>query len=107
MSPNNSVFYNSHCRKVLCESANSIARSNPYRKSKRLLSRQAGQDPDVIAYADRGTARIKKKFINLRESGKATNVALPHPCDRNRKQMLPGCPGRLTTVKILPSSRTI
>ena len=66
---------NSHCRKVLCESANSIARSNPYRKSKRLLSRQAGQDPDVIAYADRGTARIKKKFISLRESGKATNVA--------------------------------
>ena len=61
------MFYNSHCRKVLCESANSIARSNPYRKSKRLLSRQA--------YADRGTARIKKKFISLKESGKATNVA--------------------------------
>ena len=66
---------NSHCRKVLCESANSIARSNPYRKSKRLLSRQAGQNPDVIAYADRGTARIKKKYYALKENGKHSNVA--------------------------------
>lgn len=35
---------NIHCRKLLCESANSIARSNPYRKSKRLCERQKGQD---------------------------------------------------------------
>lgn len=66
---------NGHCRKVLCESANSIARANPYRKSKRLLSRQAGQSPDVIAYADRGTSRIKKKYTSLKENGKAANVA--------------------------------
>ena len=32
-------------------------------------------DPDVIAYADRGTSRIKKKFFYLRENGKHTNVA--------------------------------
>lgn len=33
-------------------------------------------------YADRGTARIKKKFISLKESGKATNVAKA-ACARN------------------------
>ena len=66
---------NAHCRRILCESANSLARSNPYKKSKRLLSRQMGMDPDVIAYADRGTARIKKKFFHLKENGKQTNVA--------------------------------
>ena len=66
---------NTHCRRILCESANALARSNPYKKSKRLLSRQMGMDPDVIAYADRGTSRIKKKFFYLRENGKHTNVA--------------------------------
>lgn len=66
---------NSHCRRMLCESANSMARSNPYRKSKRLLSRQAGMDPDVIDYADRGTARIKRKYYHLLGNGKNHNVA--------------------------------
>ena len=66
---------NAHCRRILCESANSLAKSNPYKKSKRLLSRQKGMDPDVIAYADRGTSRIKKKFFHLKENGKQTNVA--------------------------------
>lgn len=66
---------NAHCRRILCESANALAKSNPYKKSKRLLSRQMGMDPDVIAYADRGTSRIKKKFFQLRENGKHTNVA--------------------------------
>ena len=66
---------NTHCRRILCESANSIAKANPYKKSKRLLSRQMGMDPDVIAYADRGTSRIKKKYFTLKESGKHTNVA--------------------------------
>ena len=66
---------NAHCRRILCESANSIARSNPYKKSKRLLSRQMGMDLGVIAYVDRGTSRIKKKFSALKENGKHTNVA--------------------------------
>ena len=66
---------NSHCRKLLCESANSIARTNPYRKSKRLLERQKGIAPDVIAYADRGSARIKSKYFKLIDYGKNANVA--------------------------------
>ena len=66
---------NTHCRRILCESANSLAKSNPYKKSKRLLSRQKGMDPDVIAYADRGSSRIKKKYSALKENGKHSNVA--------------------------------
>ena len=66
---------NTHCRRMLCESANAIARTNPYKKSKRLLSRQIGMDPDVIAYADRGSSRIKKKYYALKENGKHSNVA--------------------------------
>ena len=66
---------NAHCRRSLCESANALARSNPYKKSKRLLARQMGMNPDVIAYADRGTARIKKKYSALKGNGKHTNVA--------------------------------
>lgn len=66
---------NSHCRRILCESANAIARTNPYKKSKRLLARQAGQSSEVIAYADRGTSRIKKKYFGLKGRGKNTNVA--------------------------------
>ena len=66
---------NAHCRRILCEYANSLARSIPYKKSKRLLSRQMGMEPDVIAYAGRGTARIKKKFFTLKKNGKHTNVA--------------------------------
>ena len=34
-----------------------------------------GMEPDVIAYADRGTSRIKKKYFTLKENGKHTNVA--------------------------------
>lgn len=66
---------NSHCRKLLCESANSIARTNLYKKSKRLLERQKGQAADVIAYADRGASRIKKKYFSLIGCGKNSNVA--------------------------------
>ena len=66
---------NSHCRKLLCESANSIARTNPYKKSKRLLERQKGISPDIISYADRGSTRIKSKYFNLLEYGKNANVA--------------------------------
>ena len=51
---------NSHCRRILCESVNALARSNPYKKSKRLLLRQMEMDTDAIAYADRRTARVKK-----------------------------------------------
>lgn len=66
---------NCHCRRLLCESANSIARSNPYKKSKRLLSRQSGMPAEIIQYADRGNTRIKKKYFALCGRGKNYNAA--------------------------------
>ena len=51
------------------------ARTNPYKKSKRLLERQKGISPDIISYADRGSTRIKSKYFNLLEYGKNANVA--------------------------------
>lgn len=64
---------NSHCRRVLCESANSIAKTNPYKKSKKLISRQKGMPADIVAYADRGSSRIKKKYCRLCSTGKKSN----------------------------------
>lgn len=64
---------NSHCRRVLCESANSIAKTNPYKKSKNLISRQKGIPADIVAYADRGSNRIKKKYFRLCSTGKKSN----------------------------------
>ena len=49
--------------------------SNPYAKSKRLLLRQQGQAPSVIAYADKGSKRIKQKIAKLERNGKPANVA--------------------------------
>jgi len=66
---------NSVMRKLLVESANSIARSNVYAKSKRLKARQSGMSQDVIAYADMGSKRIKNKMIKLKAHGKNNNVA--------------------------------
>lgn len=66
---------NGRCRKMLCESANSVARANPSRKSKRLISRQMGMSADVVAYADRGSSRIKKKYFKLVNHGKSNNCA--------------------------------
>jgi transposase len=53
---------NSNLRKLLTESANSMARTTIFSKSKRLSTRQAGNLVAVITYADRGTARGKRKF---------------------------------------------
>ena len=67
---------NSRLRLLLIEAVKGIKRSNPYsRKSKRLLLRQQGQSPAVIAYADKGSKRIKQKMTSLEKKGKAANVA--------------------------------
>lgn len=66
---------NSAVRKVLVESANAIVKTNIYGKSKRLKARQQGMPNSIIDYADRGTKRVKRKIMKLREMGKNTNVA--------------------------------
>jgi len=67
---------NCYLRRLFTESAKSIKRTNvKFSKSKRLLARQEGNDPKVIAYADKCRYRLKHKMLNLENRGKAANVA--------------------------------
>lgn len=56
---------NSHLRWLLTESAQHYGRGVPGKKSKRLLERQAGNAPEVIAYADKANERLKRKYYKL------------------------------------------
>lgn len=67
---------NTHLRKLLIESCNSIARTTNYNKSKRLRLRQSDNDVDVITYADRGSKRIRYKFTKMSNASKKRNVAI-------------------------------
>lgn len=66
---------NSNLRRLLTESANSMARTTVFQKSKRLRARQAGNPASVIAYADRGTSRIRYKYHKMMTEGKHVNLA--------------------------------
>ncbi len=66
---------NTRLRLLLVEATKAIKRSNPYNKSKRIKERQAGQSPEVIAYADKGSKRIKAKMKNMEGNGKNANVS--------------------------------
>ena len=67
---------NCYLRRLFTESAKSIKKTNvKFKKSKRLLDRQKGNDPKVIAYADKCRYRLKHKMMNLENRGKASNVA--------------------------------
>ncbi len=63
-------------RRILTECAKSIKKTNLRgEKSKRLLERQKGKDPRVIAYADRCRKRLRGKIAHLEFKGKCANVA--------------------------------
>lgn len=67
---------NCYLRRLFTESAKSIKKTNvKFKKSKRLLDRQKGNDPKIIAYADKCRYRLKHKMMNLENRGKASNVA--------------------------------
>ena len=67
---------NCYLRRLFMESAKSIKKTNvKFKKSKRLLDRQKGNDPKIIAYADKCRYRLKHKMMNLENRGKASNVA--------------------------------
>ncbi len=66
---------NSHLRRLFMESANSMARTTIFNKSKRLKARQSGNSAAVIAYADKGTARIRYKYNKMVREGKNANLA--------------------------------
>ena len=67
---------NSYLRSLLTECVKSIKRSNTKgKKSHRLKTRQEGNDPKVIEYADKCRYRLKSKMLHLESKGKHTNVA--------------------------------
>ena len=69
---------NSHIRKLLIESANCYGRGAVGAKSKMLAKRQEGNDPKVIAYADKANERLRRKFyrINFRSKRNIAVVAV-------------------------------
>lgn len=56
---------NTHLRRLLVEAAQSYSRGAVCKKSRALLERQAGNPPEVIAYADRAAERLKRKFQKI------------------------------------------
>ena len=67
---------NCYLRRLLTESAKSIKKTSVrFRKSKKLLKRQEGNDPAVIAYADKCRYRLRHKMMSLENRGKPANVA--------------------------------
>jgi transposase len=67
---------NAHIRKLLVEAAQSYSRSSVGKKSKALLARQLGNDPKVIAYADRANERLKRKFYKMTCRNVKRNIAI-------------------------------
>lgn len=61
-------------RKLLTESSQSIKRTGIV-KSKRIVHRQEGASPSVIAYADRAVKRIRTKMLSMERRGIKSNIA--------------------------------
>lgn len=67
---------NSHVRKLLVESAQSYTRGTIGHKSVALKRRQGGNEPEVIAYADKANERLRRKFYRMTLTNKTNrNVA--------------------------------
>lgn len=67
---------NSHLRRLLTESASVYNRGVAGKKSELLKKRQEGNRPEVIAYADRGSERLRRKYIHLMlVNKKPSNIA--------------------------------
>lgn len=56
---------NRHVRTLLVETAQSFSRGVIGHKSKELKSRQAGNTPQVIAYADKANERLRRKYYKM------------------------------------------
>ena len=67
---------NRHVRSLLVEAAQSYSRGQVGFKSKALKTRQDGNPPEVIAYADKANERLRRKYYRMvLKSNKKTNVA--------------------------------
>ena len=67
---------NKHARVLLIEAAQGICKGKPGYKSKDLKARQQGNSAEVIAYADKGNERLRRKYYKLIFRGKQRNVAV-------------------------------
>ena len=67
---------NSHLRKILIEAAQGICKGIVGFKSKELRKRQEGNRAEVIAYADKANARLRRKYYKYIQRGKKRNVAV-------------------------------
>ncbi|MEW4354039.1 IS110 family transposase [Streptococcus pneumoniae] len=56
---------NSHVRRLLVESVQSLSRGTVGYKSKALKTRQAGNLPEIIAYADKGNERLRRRYKHM------------------------------------------
>jgi len=67
---------NSHLRRLLIESSQGYTRGSIGYKSRALKQRQAGNDPNIIAYADKANERLRRRFYRLTmKNGLKHNVA--------------------------------
>ena len=60
---------NSHVRRLLIQSAHSIAGGRVGYKSRILQKRQEGNSPEDIAYADRANERLRRKHYRMQAKG--------------------------------------
>ena len=67
---------NVHLRRLFVEAAQSICKGKIGHKSKALSARQAGNESEVIAYADKANERMRRKYYRMIAHGKARNVAV-------------------------------
>lgn len=63
-------------RSTLIECARSLVKTNIYQKSKKIKSKQKGQSTEVVAYADKATKRLVKKYNRLKARNVPGNKAI-------------------------------
>ena len=66
---------NSHVRRLLTEASQCYTRGQVGHKSKALKLRQAGNSPEIIAYADKANERLKRKFYKMIFKNAKRNIA--------------------------------
>jgi transposase len=66
---------NSHVRRLLTEASQCYTRGQVGHKSKALKLRQAGNSPEIIAYADKANERLKRKFYKMLFKNAKRNIA--------------------------------
>ena len=71
-----SIAGNNHLRLLLVEAAHGICKGAVGRKSKALCARQKGNPAEVIAYADKANARMRRKYYRMIRNGKKHNIAV-------------------------------